>query len=727
MGTLRLPSARAFFVCFVALSSPAQGQEQKQAASQEDESAVDLVDSTKDLSLLDLLQLEVVSASNASESVARAPAVIDVITAEDIQKYGYRTLGEALESVAGLDLLHDHYQYNLGVRGVTGDQRGWSRIVKVMIDGQTIALRSSGENFLGIEAVPLLAVERIEIIRGPGSVLYGANAFLGVINIITKEGYQVEGGTVQVGYEGGPNQRSPYQSALMGLDNGKWAVLASAAHESHRRFGYRTEPLPGREPLSDEVSEAEAHPAASAFGRVTYQPDEYTAIHLDGHYQRLVRDTDFTDWGPMVHDNQIDLQNGYARLTYDANFDQRIFWKLSGSLAFGGPGKSERLNTGEGNDTYIERDAGYSAKDVEVSVRYALAGSSQITLGVDSSVQTQELLAYYAVTPEGERLLLPPANTSTGTREFLRIGAYANSTIYPFELLHYQPLAHLGLTGGVRLDSQNIYGEDFNSRAGIVYDIESRHYAKLLYGSSYQAPSPNQLFSNFIEPGGVGGNPDLKPERARTYELALGTSPLKGMAARVSAFYTRIEDRVEVQLLADGSQNRVPVNATPIDSYGTEAQIDYRFSNYAGFVNYSYQSSSFPQRNILSIDAETVDVETAAYADVLFKFGASADFPTIFARTSLTGRWVGRRLGTLDNNSVVNGPEVFVERYSLDPYLLFDLAVSTLGVRWFGHRETKFQAKVRNLFNADYAFPFYEHFDVPGFTRTFEISVQQDL
>ncbi len=712
-------------VVFIATFAQAQ---ESTAPSNSDESAVDLVYSGKDLSLLDLLQLEVVSASDASESVARAPAVIDVITKDDIERYGFRTLGEALEMVAGLDLLHDHYQYNLGVRGVTSAQRGWSRIVKVMIDGQTIALRTSGENFLGIEAVPLLAVERIEIIRGPGSVLYGANAFLGVINIITKEGHQIEGAVVQAGYEGGPNQRSPYQTAVLGLDNGKWSLLASAAQESQSRFGYRMQPLPGVDAApSDETSEAEGHPAASAFGRVAYQPDEHTSFIFDAHYQRLIRDAEFTDWGPMVHDNQIDLQNGFARLTYDANFENKVFWRLSGALAAGGPGETERLNVGENFTTYIERDAGYVARDVEVSARYQLPGASQLTLGLDSSVQTQELQAHYVVTPQGDRILNPPPNTQTGTREFLRIGAYANSTVYPFELLKYDPLAHLGLVGGVRLDSQNIYGEDFNSRAGVVYDIDTRHYFKLLYGSSYRAPASSQLFSNFIEPRGVIGNPDLRPERARTFEAAVGASPIRGIVARLSAYYTRIEDRVEIQLPSPATSNRRPANSTPIDSFGAEGQLDFKWSDYAGFVNYSYQSSSFEKRNTLSIDAETVDVETPAYADHLLKFGGSVDFPDLFARASFTGRWVGRRLGTLDNNSRVNGRDFLVERYSLDPYLLVDVAVSTLGIRWFGYRETRFMAKVRNLFNTEYVFPFYGQFDVPGFTRTIEISVRQEL
>lgn len=682
-----------------------------------------------DLSLLELLSLEVVSASASSESVAQAPAVIDVVTQEEIQIYGYRTLAEVLESLPGLDVTSDHYQSSLGVRGVTSGQRGWSRGVKIMIDGQPIAFRASGENFLGVEAIPLQVVERIEVIRGPGSVLYGANAFLGVVNIITKEGYQLEGGTLEGGYEGGSHTSSPFGAGVLGGDFDKWSVIAGAVGQAQRLYDYPLVGLPGRGAPSAESSESEGKLSGSAYGRLSFRPDQYSTLALDGHFQMLNRPAEFNDWGPMSHENQLHLANGFARLSYDGEWEQRIYWRLAGAMAWGGVGDSDRLSPAAGLDTFVDRDLGYVGRDMEVSVRYELPGNSQISVGVDSSIDTQTLLAHYVNTPEGRRVLNPPGNTQTGTREFLGIGAYANSTIYPFEIAGFRPLSSLGLTGGVRLDSQNIYGEDFNSRAGVVYDIESKHYVKLLYGSSYRAPASTQLFSNYIDPTGTIGNPELRPEQARTFEIAVGASPLAGTTFRVNGYYTRILDRVEIRQPSPSSPvaNRQPINSSPIDSLGGEAAIDVRVSDYLFFANYSLQASSYTKRNLLSIDAEVVDVKTSGYPDQMVKFGAAADFPQWFARTSLTGRWIGARLGTLDNNSLVYSRDYLIRRYELAPYVLVDLAVSTLGLELFGHRESRAAFKVRNLFNTSYAMPGYGGFDVPGFARSFEVTLRQEF
>ncbi len=138
-----------------------------------------------DLSFEELANIKIISATQREQTIGEAPAIISIITRQEIKDRGYQTVGEALNSVAGLDPLHDRFQYNLGIRGINGGMRAWSRIVKLMIDGQPVAYRSSSENFLGKELIPVNIVERIEIVRGPGSALYGSNAFLGVINIIT--------------------------------------------------------------------------------------------------------------------------------------------------------------------------------------------------------------------------------------------------------------------------------------------------------------------------------------------------------------------------------------------------------------------------------------------------------------------------------------------------------------------------------------------------------------
>src|SRR5204862_7851421 len=114
-----------------------------------------------------------------------APAIISVYTQREIRRWGYQTVAEVLAHALGFYVTDDHILPNVGVRGVTGGLGAESGVIKVMIDGRSVAYRTTSGNWLGVELIPLESIAQIEIIRGPASALYGADAFLGVVNIIT--------------------------------------------------------------------------------------------------------------------------------------------------------------------------------------------------------------------------------------------------------------------------------------------------------------------------------------------------------------------------------------------------------------------------------------------------------------------------------------------------------------------------------------------------------------
>src|SRR5688572_8795922 len=142
-------------------------------------------DDEDELDLVKLLNVEVSTATKTAESADEAPAVITVVTKEDIRRWGYQSVAEVLDHTVGFYLIDDHILPNAGVRGVSGGLGAESGMIKVMIDGRSVAYRSTSGNWLGVELVPLGSIEQIEIVRGPASALYGADAFLGVVNIIT--------------------------------------------------------------------------------------------------------------------------------------------------------------------------------------------------------------------------------------------------------------------------------------------------------------------------------------------------------------------------------------------------------------------------------------------------------------------------------------------------------------------------------------------------------------
>ncbi|MDO9109769.1 MAG: TonB-dependent receptor plug domain-containing protein [Desulfatirhabdiaceae bacterium] len=139
------------------------------------------------LSLEDLMRIPVYGASKFEQKASNAPSAITIITADDIQKYGYRTLADLLRSVRGFYATYDRNYRYAGIRGFgsTGDYN--SRIL-IQIDGHRINDNIYGQGSIGSEFIlDLDLIDKVEIIRGSGSSLYDSNAFFGVINVITKK------------------------------------------------------------------------------------------------------------------------------------------------------------------------------------------------------------------------------------------------------------------------------------------------------------------------------------------------------------------------------------------------------------------------------------------------------------------------------------------------------------------------------------------------------------
>jgi iron complex outermembrane receptor protein len=702
-----------------ALSSAAQAETPHEGAELEE------------LSLEQLLDVEVTTATKSSQALREAPAVISVISAKQLRERGYQSVGEALSSLPGLDLLHDHFQYNLGVRGVSPGAHAWSRSVKVMIDGQPVSYRPSQEVWLGEELIPLEVVERIEVIKGPASVLYGANAYLGVINIITKSGEQVQLGQASVNHGFSERLVDPGGSLLLGGAQGGFDVVGAARVQSTARAGYQLRNLPAQNhPLEDERSRSGQPISASGFARLSYSSARVGRILLDFNYQQLERYTEFMDWGVMAHANLQSLYNLYGRVRYERSFRRRIDWSIGVATAGGAPRKRDRLAVAPDLDYHVERKVGYRGYDVFSDLGVRLDDLGKVTLTADCTLDDQKLLNYYTVAADGSSSLNPPGTTLTGRRTFSNVGAALHGALYPFARTRVAALKPLSTVLGVRYDHHNIYGDKLNYSAGLVHSWERWLYVKLLYGTSFRAPSSNQLYSNYIDTGGVIGNPKLKPESARTLELALGSAPIKYLNLELTAFLTRIRSKVETRPQAMAtSANSAPQNLATIDSAGLEAAVSFNLEDFSSYANYAFQRSRASQPWPFSTDPDaTVQTETLLYPSHTFKFGLHYKVPRAYLQANLEGRYTSARLGSESNNAIVNGVlGVASEQYALHPYFLLDLYISSLNLRLWKDRETLLSAKVTNLLGSNYTLPGYGGFDIPGFVRSFYITLSQQF
>jgi iron complex outermembrane receptor protein len=154
--------------------------------------AVDLFDMSIE-ELMDIRVDTVYGASKRSQSVAAAPASVTIVTAEEIRRYGYRTLADVLRSAPGFYINYDRSYHFIGTRGFRRPGDYDTRIL-LLIDGHRLNDNVGDSPLFGTQfPLDVELIERVEIIRGPGSSLYGSNAVLAVVNVITKQGAGVGG------------------------------------------------------------------------------------------------------------------------------------------------------------------------------------------------------------------------------------------------------------------------------------------------------------------------------------------------------------------------------------------------------------------------------------------------------------------------------------------------------------------------------------------------------
>lgn len=653
--------------------------------------------------LLELLSTPVeVAARGLKQKLPDAPAIVSVITGEEIREMGYRSVAEALESVPGFYVINDFLAPNLGVRGVSGGLRAYSRIVKVLIDGQPVSFRSDTTNFLGPELIPMGAVERIEVVRGPASSLYGANAFLGVISIVTrrKDGRSESGG-VQVGasFPGG----NAMGELLYSLEEARWRMMVAASGEDTDRSGYR---LPASSPilltnpeLASVESRGDISRPRSLLLNAQFQASETLALDLLGHFSRLDSRAEFLDFGTLSPENRVAVDNGFLRLKARAELGERL--SLSGSVAYadGGPSAQERLNSGS-STSYPRRDVGYTGVDAVLEIQYLARERDSLVVGLDHSSESQQLMTVYTV--NSATGFQTAADEIQGHKTFANLGAYAQYVFYP--------LQGVGFTGNLRSDRHNIYGRNTTYRLGLVLTPRQGLYGKFLYGTSFKAPAAIQLYAQPLFGGDVLGNPELRPESARTLEAEVGWGLGDRFALSLNAFKNKVKDKVE---LLPAGLNEVPMNSGLQDSGGVEAQAQLRLGTsqtLTGSIAWQKTDAHMPD----PFRGEIV-APSAMYPSLTGHLRWHLSLPRNHS-LSLVARYCSERRAT-DSNIREN----ILHAYALPACTLLD---ATWSHTWRSRSggQLHLMGGVRNLLDRQNTEPGFGGVDIPGAKRELRLS-----
>ncbi len=635
--------------------------------------------------LRNLMDTQVIVASKEMEKASEAPAIVSVVTAEEIRMGGFRSVAEALAHVPGLYGIDDHLSVNFGIRGINGGLRAWNRIMKVLIDGQSAAFRPDTSTFLGPELIPMEAIERIEIVRGPASALYGANAFLGVINIVTR-----------VGTKGDWNALLARASSYRGNLGGGAEGVVSTQGETSRLFlaasvgvqDLSGDRLPASSPRLSRhprpITQDETSRPGSFYG--AWRRDlPRGAFELSGHWSHLDSRADLLDFGTLTHENRVVQDNGFLRARTEY---RRESLALQAALAYaeGQPGSQERLSSGSGT-TYPRRDVGYRGLDAMAEARWEFKGQGSLTAGLDHTTDRQRLMTVYTVDAATGKETL--TSLAQGDRSFQNTGAYLQ--------LRLNPIPGFGITGNLRHDRHNVYGSTTSYRLGLVWRLRPSLHAKVLYGTSFKAPAPLQLFAQPLFAGDVLGNPSLEPERARTFEVELGWKAAEGLVFAVNGFRTRVTDKVELVPLGD---NFISANLGTQDSTGYEATFQW-VPGRLGIEG----STSWQRTDNRSLDAlrQPLEAPTALYPThahrlrVNYRLGHRGNFELSTLRA-------GARRGTDSNFRFTPG----LRPYTTPAYTRVDLACTS-----FFH-VGRVNLRINNLLGEAYAEPGFGGIDLPG-------------
>jgi len=662
-----------------------------------------------ELSLEDLLNIEVETATKTAEKSSLSPAIMTVVTSQDIDNYGYSSVAEALSHVASFVDNYDLAVHNFGVRGINSGVRSGSRTIKFMIDGQAIAFRSTSQNFIDKELIPMDMIERIEVVRGPVSALYGANAFLGVVNIVSKSGAKLaeNGGSVGLKLSSTSNAGSGYTaSATYGRNNDTWdySIGMSASDEDRSDIA-----LPRRSPayesISMQQSASDDSEPLSLYARSKYQIDETSSIKMSGHYQQLSVDNPFSDINPLQPEGatKIALGNMYFRTDYDIALSENVTAHAFMVYSQGETLDKDKIEVGA-ESFFLERRFGYDGFDIGAEMFVTFREKDSLLVGFDSKRDNQKVETFTRVDRlTGDRTELNPARDETLTD----IGLYAQYLMQVKE--NWRAVA------GFRLDDDSVIGQQSSARLGVVGQLSNDIILKVLAGSSFQAPSPELLYRTAVQAGDIIGNSDLSAQKAETLEVSVAMPLSNFIHMTLTYFNTKVDELVVFE--SDGS-NLFANNSSGSTTDGLEVELRMLWQGINAYFNYTWQETE-REHNPFSLFVLEQRKDGELYPEQAANLGMSYFWKEPQINLSWNNRWVGKRDASSLNVLFIN------QNYELDSYLDSTLTISTDRFSMLQDKKGTLRLQFKDMFDSNYVNPGFGGIEFPSLGRQVLLSFEQ--
>ncbi len=581
-------------LAFLVLAEGGIGQVQAQDQTVDEELAL----SYGDKSLVSIT-------TGMAQPISRAPAVATVITAADIEAIGATDLDEVLETVPGLHVSHSTAGYApiYVIRGIASQNNPQVLMLTNGIPMTSVLVGDRGTVWGGL---PLENIARIEIIRGPGSALYGAEAFAGVINIITKTAAQIDG--TQLGTRLGSFST---QDAWM-LHGGEYGDIQLAAYlRIGRTDGAKKEVLTDAQSTLDDIfgTHASYAPGTTNLGRnaidgsLDLSRDKWRfrvglkrrdkvenatglAAALDptgrSFSQRVTSNLTFQDKN-FAQNWDVTLQASYFDLTEQSDL---VLFPPGATFPTGA-----FPNGMMGNPSIWERRATFAA-----SAFYTGFEKQRIHFGAgsrnDQLYKIQESRNYkYTYIPGIGNIPTPLGSVVDVSNSGAFSTPHQRTDNYVYVQDEWSLVKDWFLTGGIRHDNYSDFGGTTNPRLALVWEAAYNLTAKVLAGRAFRAPSFQELY-NVNNPIATG-NPLLKPETISTVETAISWQPDASLQLGANIFHYEMNDILRFVPNTDPTTGATAQNTGSQTGHGLELEATWDMSRTIRFSgNYGYQHST---------------------------------------------------------------------------------------------------------------------------------------
>lgn len=492
----------------------------------------------------------VITASRVPTQKVDTPADISVITKEEIADQNYASASDALRAIPGVNVLGS---------GAKGSSMGQDKIllngderVLVLVDGRRMNLGSSG-NSSADWLPPVNAIERIEVLKGGGSALYGTDAVGGVINVIMKKGSDI-GNHVTVKAAGGSWNAEQYAISASGSTDSGLGLIVSATKE--RRGEYKFKNANGK----SQLLKNSGYDDTGVIVKLDQKVGEDNRIGVNFEHINANGGSPFGYSGFGNTDSHKRISNNVA-LRYDWNesSDERGYvqvYKNYQHAHFRSPVASRQSNFTD------------STIGLEAQQNFKFSDTDELTVGLE----------YYKTTVDNTALY-------TGERDI------NNKAIFAENRWEFAPSWQLNT--GLRYDHHSKYGSEVTPKVALNKKFDENSNVYLSWGRVFNAPTTDDLFWHQVDSSQWGtfytyGDPNLKPEKGYVWTFGGNTKLNEKTSLSANVFYSKITDAIDWDYTSVPNYT-LAVNVNKEKRRGLELSLNHDFDdNLSAYASYTY-------------------------------------------------------------------------------------------------------------------------------------------